>query len=54
MIKAKLGGSVRGKNPTAQVNEVLTKILCHNIVVLIGATYEPGIDPVFFDARPSR
>jgi transposase/predicted nucleic acid-binding Zn finger protein len=35
MIKAKFGGSVRAKTPIAQVNEVLCKILCHNICVLI-------------------
>ena len=47
MVKAKFGGSVRTKTPTAQVNEVLVKILCHNIVVLIAAMYELGIAPVF-------
>ena len=35
MIKAKFGGYVRSKNPAAQVNEVLVKVLCHNICVLI-------------------
>ena len=45
MIKAKFGTFVRSKKPTAQVNEVLTKILCHNIVVLIQAMYELGLDP---------
>ena len=45
MIKSKFGASVRCKKPTAQVNEVLTKILCHNIVVLIQQMYELGIDP---------
>ncbi len=33
--------------PTAQVNEVLCKILCHNICVLIQSIYELGIEPVF-------
>ena len=47
MIKAKFGGSVRTKTPVAQVNEVLVKILCHNIVVLIQAIYELGIAPDF-------
>ena len=45
MIKSKFGASVRCKKPTAQVNEVLTKILCHNIAVLIQQMYELGIDP---------
>ena len=48
MVKAKFGGSVRGKTPVAQVNEVLAKILCHNIVVLIQSMFELGIMPVFW------
>ena len=47
MVKAKFGGSIRAKTPTAQVNEVLLKILCHNIVVLISSMYELGIEPIF-------
>ena len=47
MIKMKFGGSVRAKTPTAQVNEVLAKILCHNICVLIQSFYELGIVPGF-------
>ena len=47
MIKAKFGGNVRAKTPVAQVNEVLVKILCHNICVLIQSIYELGIEPVF-------
>lgn len=38
MIKSKFGDSVRSKSRTAQVNEVLCKILCHNICVLIQET----------------
>ncbi len=47
MIKTKFGGSVRAKTPVAQVNEVLCKILCHNICVLIQSILELGIEPVF-------
>ncbi len=47
MIKAKFGASVRAKTPVAQVNEVLCKVLCHNICVLIQSTLELGIEPVF-------
>ena len=35
MIKSKFGDFVRSKDSTARVNEVLLKVLCHNIVVLI-------------------
>ena len=47
MIKVKFGAAVRSKTPVAQVNEVLVKILCHNICVLIQSMYELGITPVF-------
>ena len=33
MIKMKFGASVKSKTNTAQVNEVLCKVLCHNICV---------------------
>jgi transposase len=48
MIKGKFGASVRAKTPTAQVNEVLCKILCHNICVLIQSIYELGLEPTFW------
>ena len=48
MIKAKFGASVRAKSPVAQVNEVLCKVLCHNICVLIQSIYELGLVPTFW------
>ncbi len=48
MIKAKFGASVRAKTPTTQVNEVLCKVLCHNICVLIQSIYELGLEPTFW------
>ena len=53
MVKAKFGGSVRGKTPTARVNEVYAKLLCHNLVVLVKAMYKFGIDPKFGEERES-
>lgn len=47
MIKAKFGDSLRSKSDTAQVNESLLKLLCHNICVVIQSVYELGIDPAF-------
>jgi transposase len=44
MIKAKLRDHVRSKTDTAMANEVLCKILCHNICCLIQAMYELGIE----------
>ena len=51
MIKAKFGGAVRSKTTEAQINEVLVKVLCHNIVVLIQSMFELGIAPAFADAN---
>ena len=47
MIKDKFQGFVRSKTPTAQVNEVYAKILCHNIVVLVQAMFELKIEPTW-------
>jgi hypothetical protein len=47
MIKAKFGGSVRSKKPVAQMNEVLCKVVCHNLCVLVQSIYELGIEPTF-------
>ena len=47
MVKGKFGDSVRSKSDTGQINEVLCKVLCHNICVLVQATHELGIDPTF-------
>ena len=45
MMKRKFGDSVRSKSEVAMKNEVLCKILCHNICCLISAMYELGIEP---------
>jgi hypothetical protein len=50
MIKAKFGGSVRSKKPVAQMNEVLCKVVCHNLCVLVQSIYELGIEPTFWAA----
>lgn len=54
MIKMKFGAMVRAKTPVAQVNEVLCKILCHNICVLIESIYELGLEPTFWNCRAER
>jgi len=46
-IKSKFGDAVRSKTPTAQINEVLCKVLCHNVCVLIQSMYELGVQPMF-------
>ena|SRR3990167_3802110 len=47
MIKSKFGDAVKSKNWIAQQNEMLAKILCHNIVVIIHEMYELGIEANF-------
>lgn len=47
MIKAKFRDNLRSKDKTAQINELLLKILCHNICVVIQEMFELGINPQF-------
>jgi transposase len=48
MMKRKFGDSLRSKSDAAMVNEVLAKVVCHNIVCLIHEMYELGIEPMFW------
>ena len=48
MVKTKFGERLRSKGRTAQVNEVLCKVLCHNICCLIQSMYELGLKPKFW------
>ena len=48
MIKRKFGDHVRSKSDTAMTNEVLGKVLCHNICCVIASQCELGIEPVFW------
>jgi len=58
-VKRKTGDSVRSKAPTAMVNEVLAKLVCHNLWCVILSQYEVGIEAAFWQndgtdrARPS-
>jgi transposase len=47
MVKSKFGDSVRSKDWTAQINEVLCKIICHNICCVIMEMFTLGIEPKF-------
>ena len=48
MIKRKFGDSVRSKGDLAMRNEVVAKMVCHNLCCLIQAMYEMGVNPVFW------
>ncbi|MFZ0892286.1 MAG: transposase [Thermoplasmata archaeon] len=46
-LKRKFGENVRSKNPAAQVNEILCKLIAYNLTVLVHEMYENGIAPSF-------
>jgi len=48
MMKRKHGDFLRSKTPTAMVNELLCKVLCHNICCVIQSMYEMNVEPVFW------
>jgi transposase len=48
MIKSKFGDRLRSKTRTAQINEALCKVLCHNLCCLIQSMYELEIKPEFW------
>lgn len=47
MIKRKFGERLRSKTKTAQTNELLCKVLCHNLCCLVQSMYELGVDVAF-------
>ena len=50
MIKSKFGQRLRSKTLTAQINEALCKVLCHNLCVVIQSMHELNITPEFSNA----
>jgi transposase len=48
MIKSKFGDAVRSRTERAQINEVLCKVLCHNICCLIQSMHELNLKPKFY------
>lgn len=51
MIKAKFGDALRSKTKTAQINEALCKVLCHNLCCLIQSMFELNVKPEFWAAE---
>lgn len=47
MIKSKFGERLRSKTETAQMNEALCMVLCHNLCVVIQSMYELNLTPEF-------
>ncbi|HEX4612946.1 MAG TPA: transposase [Urbifossiella sp.] len=52
MMKRKFRDAVRSKTEVAIRNEVLAKVLCHNLVVCVHEMHELGIDPDGFGSPP--
>jgi Transposase DDE domain len=53
-IKRKFGDSVMSRSDPGMVNEVLCKILCHNLTCLIQEQETLGIVPVFWKDEPQE
>src|SRR6202012_2360115 len=50
-VKRKFGDSVRSKTPVSMGNEVLAKLVCHNVVCCIHEAHDLGIE-VGFGGKP--
>jgi transposase len=50
-IKRKFGETLKSKNPVAQANELLAKIIAYNLTVVIHEMYENGIHPEFLHIK---
>ena len=46
-MKRKFGENLRSKTTLAMTNEILAKVICHNLSCVVHAMYELGIDPNF-------
>lgn len=48
MIKRKFGERLKSKTEKAQINELLCKVLCHNLCCIVQSIYELGIETDFY------
>jgi len=53
-LKRKFGETLKSKNRTAQINELLAKVLAYNLTVLIHEVFEHGILPDFLSEQTTR
>ena len=47
MMKRKFGDALRSKTQVAQFNEMLCKVLAHNVCCVIQSMHELGVNPDF-------
>ena len=52
-IKKKFGDGLKSKNRTAQINELLCKVIAYNMTVVIHEMNELGISPDFCSGSPT-
>lgn len=52
-MKRKFGDTLRSKTPVAQRNELLLKVLCHNVVCVIHEIHESGATAFFPALKPT-
>lgn len=53
MIKARFGNGLRSKHEVSQDNEIMLKVLCHNLCVLVQEMFMRGIDINFLSEQKS-
>lgn len=54
MIKARFGNNLRSKREESQDNEILLKVLCHNLCVLIQEMHMRNLSISFLDSRSAE
>jgi hypothetical protein len=54
LLKTKFGHNIKSKSETAQINEGLLKVLCHNICVVIQEMSELGVEPNSFNLNLTK
>ena len=54
MITAEVRDSLRSKSEVGQFNEVLCKVIAHNLCVLIACIHEIGLDIPTFTTQPAE
>lgn len=54
MIKQRFGQHIKSRNTIGQTNEILCKVLCHNIAVLVQETFLSGLETDFYRAKEAH
>ena len=54
MMKTNLLDGISSKTEVSQNNELLIRVICHNISVVIDAVFGLGLDPYLAKPRPKR